>query len=67
MSIPKRAKYLIHPVEHGVDEEDDDDEVEEGEEDDAFVLEPAERKAILNAKIRKYALPKINFQATSYT
>ena len=33
-------------VEHGVDEEDDDDEVEEGEEDDAFVLEPAERKAI---------------------
>lgn len=54
-------------VEHGVDEEDDDDEVEEGEEDDAFVLEPAERKAILNAKIRKYVVPKINFQATSYT
>merc|ERR1712121_276867 len=36
-------------------------------EDDAFVLEPAERKAILNAKIRKYVVPKINFQATSYT
>ena len=54
-------------VEHGVDEEDDDDEVEEGEEDDAFVLEPAERKAILNTKIRKYVLPKINFEATSYT
>ena len=54
-------------VEHGVDEEDDDDEVEEGEEDDAFVLEPARRKAILNAKIRKYVVPKINFQATFYT
>ena len=33
----------------------------------SILTEPAERKAILSAKIRKYVVPKINFEATSYT
>ena len=54
-------------VEHGLDEEDDDNEVEDGEADDAFTFERSEKKAILTSSIRKYIVPKINFDATSYS
>ena len=47
--------------------DDDDDEVEEGEADDAFTWEPSEENAILTSNVRKYVVPKINFNATSYT
>ena len=50
-----------------MDEEDDDNEVEDGEADDAFTFERSEKKAILTSSIRKYIVPKINFDATSYT
>ena len=47
--------------------DDDDDEVEEGEADDAFTWEPSEENGILTSNVRKYVVPKINFNATSYT
>ena len=50
-----------------MDEEDDDNEVEDGEADDAFTFERSEKKAILTSSIRKYIVPKINFDATSFT
>ena len=50
-----------------MDEEDDDNEVEDGEADDSFTFERSEKKAILTSSIRKYIVPKINFDATSYT
>ena len=49
------------------EDDDDDDEFEEGEADDAFTWEPSERNAILTSNVRKYVVPKINFDATSYT
>ena len=52
----------------GVDEEDEDEEEPpEGEDDDAFRLDPSEDHAISNSKVRKFVLPKVNFNATSYT
>ena len=54
-------------VQEGDEEDHDDEEVEEGEADDAFTWEPSERNAILTANVRKYLVPKINFDATSYT
>ena len=52
----------------GVDEEDEDEEEPpEGEEDDAFQLDPSEDHAISNSQVRKFVLPKVNFSATSYT
>ena len=50
-----------------MDEEDDDNGVEDGEADDAFTFERSEKKAILTSSIRKYIVPKINFDATSFT
>ena len=48
-----------------MDEEDEDEEEPpEVEDDDAFRLDPSEDHAISNSKVRKFVLPKVNFNAT---
>ena len=53
------------PDNRGVDDLDDDNECSDDE--TPFTLEPAEKFAIENAKVRKFKVPKINFLAQSYT
>ena len=63
-----RADLCLEDDGRGVDEEDEDEEEpSEGEDDDAFRLDPSEEHAISNSKVRKFFLPKVNFSATSYT
>ena len=50
----------------GVDEQDDDNEVDESDSEDAFTLEPSEKKSISSSNVRKFVIPKINFDATTY-
>ena len=50
----------------GVDEEDDDNEIDDEDEDEAFKLDPFEKKALSSSNIRKFIIPKINFDAQTY-
>ena len=52
------------PDNRGVDDVDDDNECSDDE--TPFTLEPSEKFAIENAKVRKFKVPKINFLAQSY-
>ena len=49
----------------GVDEKDDDNEIDE-EDDDPLKLDLFETKALSSSKVRKFIIPKINFDATTY-
>ena len=53
------------PDVRGLDGEDDDNELEDDKEN-AFTLEPGEEAAISSSRVRKFLLPKINFDAELY-
>ena len=50
----------------GVDEIDDDNEYSSDDDDLPVRLEPEESAAIASANVRKYRVPKVNFQAETY-